>query len=119
MRIRKRPNEVDINFQRDILITKYTFVIDDDGYCDKKGVRHTFRHITLVHYPLKQWRLRNLKYNLSSMARLLFYVAKTHAETGVNNNASKSEDDIDTAPNDYALETDQFDLNRIKAEVSE
>ncbi|WP_368863385.1 transcriptional activator RinB [Staphylococcus hominis] len=31
----------------------------------------------------------------------------------------ESEDDIDTAPNDYALETDQFDLNRIKAEVSE
>ncbi|MGX0021861.1 transcriptional activator RinB [Staphylococcus hominis] len=31
----------------------------------------------------------------------------------------ESEDDIDTAPADYALETDQFDLNRIKAEVSE
>ncbi|OAW28325.1 transcriptional activator RinB [Staphylococcus hominis] len=31
----------------------------------------------------------------------------------------ESEDDIDTAPNDFALETDQFDLNRIKAEVSE
>lgn len=31
----------------------------------------------------------------------------------------QSEDDIDTAPNDYALETDQYDLNRIKAEVSE
>ena len=30
----------------------------------------------------------------------------------------ESEDDID-APADYALETDQFDLNRIKAEVSE
>ncbi|SUM72756.1 transcriptional activator RinB [Staphylococcus hominis] len=30
----------------------------------------------------------------------------------------ESEDDIDTAPNDFALETDQFDLN-IKAEVSE
>lgn len=29
----------------------------------------------------------------------------------------QSEDDIDTAPNDFALETDQFDL--IKAEVSE
>ncbi len=31
----------------------------------------------------------------------------------------ESEDDIDTAPKDYALKTDQFDLNRIKAEVSE
>ncbi|OFO41753.1 transcriptional activator RinB [Staphylococcus sp. HMSC070D05] len=31
----------------------------------------------------------------------------------------ESTDDIDTAPNDYALETDQYDLNRIKAEVSE
>ena len=31
----------------------------------------------------------------------------------------QSEDDLDTAPNDYALETDQYDLNRIKAEVSE
>nr|DAI85661.1 MAG TPA: Transcriptional activator RinB [Caudoviricetes sp.] len=31
----------------------------------------------------------------------------------------ESEDDIDTAPNDFALETDQYDLNRIKAEVSE
>lgn len=30
----------------------------------------------------------------------------------------ESENDIDTAPADYALETDQFDLNRIKAEVS-
>lgn len=30
----------------------------------------------------------------------------------------QSEDDID-APKDFALETDQFDLNRIKAEVSE
>lgn len=30
----------------------------------------------------------------------------------------ESEDDID-APADYALETDQYDLNRIKAEVSE
>lgn len=27
-------------------------------------------------------------------------------------------DEVDTVPNDYALETDQFDLN-IKAEVSE
>ncbi|MCI2869467.1 transcriptional activator RinB [Staphylococcus hominis] len=31
----------------------------------------------------------------------------------------ESEDDIDTAPKDFALETDQFDLNRIKAEVSD
>ena len=31
----------------------------------------------------------------------------------------ESEDDIDTAPNDFALETDQYDLNKIKAEVSE
>ncbi|MBC2908753.1 transcriptional activator RinB [Staphylococcus hominis] len=31
----------------------------------------------------------------------------------------ESVDDIDTAPNDFALETDQFDLNRIKAEVSD
>ena len=31
----------------------------------------------------------------------------------------ESEADIDTAPNDFVLETDQFDLNRIKAEVSE
>ena len=31
----------------------------------------------------------------------------------------ESTDDIDTAPNDFVLETDQFDLNRIKAEVSE
>lgn len=30
----------------------------------------------------------------------------------------ESKDDID-APADYALETDQFDLSRIKAEVSE
>ena len=30
----------------------------------------------------------------------------------------ESEDDID-ATNDFVLETDQFDLNRIKAEVSE
>ena len=28
-------------------------------------------------------------------------------------------DEVDTASNDFALETDQFDLNRIKAEVSE
>ena len=31
----------------------------------------------------------------------------------------ESEDDIDIAPKDFALETDQYDLNRIKAEVSE
>lgn len=31
----------------------------------------------------------------------------------------QSEDDIDTAPSDFALETDQFDLNSIKAEMSE
>lgn len=31
----------------------------------------------------------------------------------------ESEDDIDTAPNDYALNGDQADLNKIKAEVSE
>lgn len=31
----------------------------------------------------------------------------------------ESEDDIDAAPKDFALETDQYDLNRIKAEVSE
>lgn len=30
----------------------------------------------------------------------------------------ESEDDID-APKDFALETDQFDLNRIKAEVND
>ena len=33
--------------------------------------------------------------------------------------AWQSEDDIDTAPNDFASEWDQYDLNRIKAEVSE
>ncbi|MEN4469116.1 regulator [Staphylococcus hominis] len=31
----------------------------------------------------------------------------------------ESEDDIDTAPKDFALETDQYDLNKIRAEVSE
>lgn len=31
----------------------------------------------------------------------------------------ESEDDIDTAPSDYALNGDQADLNKIKAEVSE
>lgn len=31
----------------------------------------------------------------------------------------ESEDDIDTAPNDFASEWDQIDLNEIKAEVSE
>lgn len=31
----------------------------------------------------------------------------------------QSEDDIDTAPKDFASEWDQIDLNRIKAEVSE
>ncbi|PTK44471.1 transcriptional activator RinB [Staphylococcus hominis] len=31
----------------------------------------------------------------------------------------QSEDDIDTAPKDFASEWDQYDLNRIKAEVSE
>lgn len=30
----------------------------------------------------------------------------------------QSEDDIDTAPNDFASEWDQYDINRIKAEVS-
>ena len=32
---------------------------------------------------------------------------------------SQSEDDIDTAPKDFASEWDQIDLNKIKAEVSE
>ncbi|OFM39941.1 transcriptional activator RinB [Staphylococcus sp. HMSC076B11] len=31
----------------------------------------------------------------------------------------QSEDDIDTAPEDFASEWDQYDINRIKAEVSE
>lgn len=31
----------------------------------------------------------------------------------------ESEDDIDTAPKDFASECDQIDLNKIKAEVSE
>lgn len=31
----------------------------------------------------------------------------------------ESEDDIDTAPNDFASKWDQIDLNKIKAEVSE
>ncbi len=31
----------------------------------------------------------------------------------------ESTDDIDTAPNDYALNGDQADLNKIKVEVSE
>ena len=31
----------------------------------------------------------------------------------------ESEDDVDTAPKDFASEWDQYDLNRIKAEVSE
>ena len=31
----------------------------------------------------------------------------------------ESEDDIDTAPKDFASEWDQIDLNKIKAEVSE
>lgn len=31
----------------------------------------------------------------------------------------ESEDDIDTAPKDFASEWDQIDLNKVKAEVSE
>ena len=31
----------------------------------------------------------------------------------------ESKDDIDTAPKDFASEWDQFDLNKIKVEVSE
>ncbi len=31
----------------------------------------------------------------------------------------ESEDDIDTAPKDFASESNQYDINRIKAEVSE
>lgn len=31
----------------------------------------------------------------------------------------QSEDDIDAAPKDFARESDQYDINRIKAEVSE
>ena len=31
----------------------------------------------------------------------------------------ESEDDIDTAPSDYALNGDQSDLNKIRVEVSE
>lgn len=31
----------------------------------------------------------------------------------------ESEDDIDTAPKDFALSGDQADLNKIRAEVSE
>lgn len=31
----------------------------------------------------------------------------------------QSEDDIDTAPKDFAMNGDQIDLNKIKAEVSE
>lgn len=31
----------------------------------------------------------------------------------------ESEDDIDTAPKDFASEWDQIDLNKIKVEVSE
>ena len=31
----------------------------------------------------------------------------------------QSKDDIDTAPKDFARESDQYDINRIKAEVSE
>lgn len=31
----------------------------------------------------------------------------------------ESEDDIDTAPKDFASKWDQIDLNKIKAEVSE
>lgn len=31
----------------------------------------------------------------------------------------QSEDDIDTAPKDFASDWDQIDLNKIKAEVSE
>lgn len=31
----------------------------------------------------------------------------------------ESEDDIDTAPKDFACEWDQIDLNKIRAEVSE
>ncbi|MBO0373358.1 transcriptional activator RinB [Staphylococcus hominis] len=31
----------------------------------------------------------------------------------------QSEDDIDTAPKDFASEWDQIDLNKIKVEVSE
>lgn len=31
----------------------------------------------------------------------------------------ESEDDIDTAPNDFACEWDQIDLNKIRVEVSE
>ena len=51
---------------------------------------------------------------LTSIAAIVIYNSLIKVYKYIN----YKPDDIDTAPNDYALETDQFDLN-IKAEVSE
>ena len=57
---------------------------------------------------------------IKKILKIWFIIAVYELSKYVTNELTvmlQSEDDIDTAPNDFGLETDQFDL--IKVEVSE
>ncbi len=69
MKIKTNREELDINFQGDILISKHGISIDDNKNEEDKTTY--LRNSGLIVLPIKRWYLRNVKQNLLNTLTLI------------------------------------------------
>ncbi|MDU9304434.1 hypothetical protein PQ701_04255 [Staphylococcus coagulans] len=69
MKIKTNREELDINFQEDILISKHGISIDDNK--NEEGKTTYLRNAGLIVLPIKRWHLRNVKQNLLNTLTLI------------------------------------------------
>ncbi|MBA8772108.1 hypothetical protein [Staphylococcus coagulans] len=69
MKIKTNREELDINFQGDILISKYGISIDDNE--NEEGKTTYLKNSGLIVLPIKRWYLRNVKQNLLNTLTLI------------------------------------------------
>ena len=69
MKVEIDKEELDINLQGDILISKHG--IDIDTNKNEEGKTTYLRNSILFRNPIKRWYLRNIKYNLTSTLLLI------------------------------------------------
>ncbi|MFP4921082.1 hypothetical protein ACJVVW_09685 [Staphylococcus coagulans] len=69
MKIKTNREELDINFQEDILISKHGISIDDNENEEDKTTY--LKNLGLIVLPIKRWYLRNVKQNLLNTLTLI------------------------------------------------
>ncbi len=67
MKIKTNREELDINFQEDILISKHGISIDDN----EEDKTTYLKNLGLIVLPIKRWYLRNVKQNLLNTLTLI------------------------------------------------